>query len=260
MGEGKEIVQRLRFFLLFGALAKSSQFFFHPWLPNAMERPTPVSSLLHSSTMVVAGVFLLIRLGNIVGGGCELFFGALTILYGRLCALRQADMKKIIAFSTTSQLGLIVCCIRMRFYGLAFFHLCMHAFFKSLIFISSRLFIHSQVGGLQDTRKGGVKARFAFCCLVLGSLSLSGSPFMAGFFSKDLILENMHGPVLNRLSTLIIIIASVATVAYSVKLSLAVGRGEVLPAALKAGVEGGSTVFFIFRPLFLGVVGGSLRV
>nr|YP_001481138.1 NADH dehydrogenase subunit 5 [Phallusia mammillata]CAL23080.2 NADH dehydrogenase subunit 5 [Phallusia mammillata] len=245
--------------ILVGAMAKSSQFLFHPWLPSAMEGPTPVSSLLHSSTMVVAGVFVLIRLGDLLSmgvGGAVLLVGALTMLYGAACAYGQEDMKKVVAFSTTSQLGLMVCSLGLGYYLVAFFHMCMHAFFKSLIFISSGVFIHSSVGGLQDMRGGGLSAGFSFLCLMLGSLSLGGFPFFAGFFSKDSLLENMYGPVVNRFGIVLLIMASVVTVGYSLKLAVNIGgrwsTGSVV-GSLLGGVENGAVLWFMLRLVTLGV-------
>nr|YP_001481155.1 NADH dehydrogenase subunit 5 [Phallusia fumigata]CAL24365.1 NADH dehydrogenase subunit 5 [Phallusia fumigata] len=262
MGGGGVVGWLVLMLLLVGGMAKSSQFFFHPWLPSAMEGPTPVSSLLHSSTMVVAGVFLLIRLEDILGavGGAVFVVGAVTMLYGSLCAFGQMDMKKVVAFSTTSQLGLMVCGLGMGFYLMAFFHMCMHAFFKSLIFITSGVFIHSAVGGTQDIRGGGFSKGFTFLCLMLSSLSLGGFPFFAGFYSKDVLLENMYGPVLNRFGVMLLVCASALTVGYSLKLALSVGGGwkeGVGASGLVEGSEGPAVVWFMLR---LGVLGVTLGV
>lgn len=238
---GDEISVGLGILILVGAIAKSSQFLFHPWLPNAIEGPTPVSALLHSSTIVVARVFLLIRMGRVVSRELGLLVGSLTMLYRSLCAFGQTDIKKVVAFSTTSQLGLILCSLSIGFYGLAFFHLCIHAFFKSLIFISSRVFIHSIVRGLQDIRGGRLVSGFSYLCLVVGSISLRGGPFLSRFYSKDLILENMYGPIFNRLVVIILLVASIITVAYSLKLIQAVRAqwwGGSLYSRLIRRVEG----------------------
>nr|YP_008083020.1 NADH dehydrogenase subunit 5 [Rhodosoma turcicum]CCO25799.1 NADH dehydrogenase subunit 5 [Rhodosoma turcicum] len=242
--------------IMVGALAKSSQFLFHPWLPAAMEGPTPVSSLLHSSTMVVAGVFLMIRLGGNFGGlemGVLFFFGSLTMLYGSLCALGQSDMKKVIAFSTTSQLGLMMCTIGMGLSDLAFFHLCCHAFFKSLIFMVSGVFIHG-MGNNQDFRFSGVNmlgSSFSYLCLIMCSLSMCGFLFMSGFYSKDMILENSLGPMLNRLSVGVLFFASVLTGGYSFRLCLLLfvyGFGSKIVGMESFSVSGG----FQFLQVYLG--------
>merc|ERR1712212_865843 len=206
-------------------IAKSAQFLFHPWLPNAIEGPTPVSSLLHSSTIVMARVFLLIRVTDTIGlFMTELGFliGSLTIVYRSICALFQSDIKKTIAYSTTSQLGFIISTLRMRMAILAFIHLCLHAFFKSVIFISSGYIIHDSANN-QDyrrIRKNIINAKIATVSMVMGSLSLAGFPFFAGFASKDLILENLMRRILNRICIILIFFSCILTVRYSTRLIL----------------------------------------
>ncbi|YP_006341037.1 NADH dehydrogenase subunit 5 (mitochondrion) [Ciona intestinalis B CG-2006] len=254
-------------FLLFlvGMMAKSSLYLFHPWLPNAMEGPTPVSALLHSSTMVVAGVYLLCRLlgfFNFSSMGIVMLVGALTMLYGSICALGQFDMKKIIAHSTTSQLGLMVVTLGLGFPIISFFHLCMHAYVKSLIFISSGVFIHG-IGGLQDYRKmmmGCISSKFSKLCMILCSLSLGGFPFMSGFYSKDSILENMYGSFFNSFGSMLVIVGSVFTVAYSfrlVSLTFLVDSKEGSFSVKLNGQEQFNTTFFFMSRLFIwGMLGG----
>nr|BDH75802.1 NADH dehydrogenase subunit 5 [Euapta godeffroyi] len=217
-------------FLFFGLLAacgKSSQFLFHPWLPSAMEGPTPVSALLHSSTMVVAGVFLLVRLTSFCSSytffnSVCLFIGGLTSLYAASVALFQYDIKKIIAYSTTSQLGLMFCSIGLGSPFLAFFHICTHAFFKAMLFMCSGSVIHS-LGNEQDLRKMGSTSSMlpiTYSCIVLGSVALAGFPFLSGFYSKDLILESVSLGSINVLSIFFLFIASMLTSVYSVRLIL----------------------------------------
>jgi len=247
---------------LIAVVAKSSQFFFHPWLPSAMEGPTPVSSLLHSSTIVVAGVFLIIRLSDLntpFVDSLVTLVGGLTMLFGALSALGQSDVKKVVAYSTTSQLGLIMCSVGLGYPLLAFFHICIHAFFKAMIFLTSGFFIHYKRVN-QDLRlldKGGTK--FSYLCFVVGSLSLRGAPFLTGYFSKDLILENMYSGVGNRFIVLILLVASVFTVAYSFRSILFMD--VVSPFIPKLGdIERSGGFYFLLRLIFFSVVRGYLRI
>ena len=209
--------------LLIGIVAKSAQFLFHPWLPNAIERPTPVSSLLHSSTIVMARVFLLIRTTENISLfilSTVFLIGSLTIVYRSLCRLFQSDMKKTIAYSTTSQLRFIISTLRIGLPLIAFIHLSLHAFFKSVIFISSRYIIHDNANN-QDyrrIRKSILNAKIASVSMIIGSLSLCRFPFFAGFASKDLILENLMGRVLNRMCVILVFFSCVLTVRYSTRL------------------------------------------
>nr|WNS59360.1 NADH dehydrogenase subunit 5 [Hyocrinidae sp.] len=219
------IVYSLLFSVLIAAIAKSAQFGFHPWLPAAMEGPTPVSALLHSSTMVVAGVFLLIRLGNVIDFPplfCSvcLVLGGVTSFYAASVALVQHDIKKIVAYSTTSQLGLMIFSIGLGSFVVAFFHICTHAFFKAMLFLCSGSIIHS-LNDEQDLRKMGGLFYFlpiTSSCVFLGSLSLSGVPFLSGFYSKDLILEIGLLNISNLLGVFLAFLSSIFTVVYSFRI------------------------------------------
>lgn len=186
--------------LFLGSVGKSAQLGLHTWLPDAMEGPTPVSALIHAATMVTAGVFLIIRANSLFEASPFALvvittFGAFTAFFAATIGAVQSDLKKIIAYSTCSQLGYMVMVCGLSNYSVGLFHLVNHGFFKALLFLGAGSVVHAAQDE-QDLRKFGGLLRplpLTYVFLLIGSLSLAGFPFLTGFYSKDLILELTFG-------------------------------------------------------------------
>jgi NADH-ubiquinone oxidoreductase chain 5 len=212
--------------LVIGAMAKSSQVGLHVWLPMAMEGPTPVSALIHAATMVTAGVYLLIRSSPLIEYSSTillicLWLGAITTVFSSLVGLFQQDIKKVIAYSTMSQLGMMVIAIGLSSYNVALFHLVNHAFYKGLLFLGAGAVIHA-VADNQDFRRYGGLIKYlplTYSVILIASLSLVAFPFMTGFYSKDFILESAFGQFyFSSIAVYVIaVIGAIFTTLYSVK-------------------------------------------
>jgi len=212
--------------LVIGAMAKSSQVGLHVWLPMAMEGPTPVSALIHAATMVTAGVYLLMRSSPLIEYSSTvliicLWLGAITTVFSSLIGLFQQDIKKVIAYSTMSQLGMMVIAVGLSSYGIALFHLVNHAFYKALLFLGAGAVIHAVADNQDFRRYGGLRPflPLTYSVMLIASLSLVAFPFMTGFYSKDFILESAYGQYYFS-GTVVYIIATIGamfTTLYSVK-------------------------------------------
>ena len=183
-------------FLFIGAMGKSAQFLLHTWLPDAMEGPTPVSALIHAATMVTAGVFLVVRCSPLfeysqTALNVVTIVGMVTALFAASVALVQNDIKKIVAYSTCSQLGYMFFAAGIGAYHVAIFHLFTHAFFKALLFLGSGSVIHAFKDEQDIRNMGGVRKKlpYTYIFMLIGTLALTGFPFLSGFYSKDAIIE-----------------------------------------------------------------------
>jgi NADH-quinone oxidoreductase subunit L len=227
--------------LLVGAFAKSAQLPLHTWLADAMEGPTPVSALIHAATMVTAGVYLIARMHPLfeqapAAADVAAITGTLTLLFAASVALVVTDLKRIIAYSTISQIGYMIMGVSVFAYGAGLFHLMTHAFFKALLFMGAGSVIGAMSGVQNIDRMGGFRRAmpFTFVTFTIGALALAGFPFFSGFFSKDEII----GAAFDRggLYSVLAVLASIAaglTAFYAFRMVFRVFYGEPVPEALE---------------------------
>ena len=253
-------------FLFIGAMAKSAQIPLHIWLPDSMEGPTPISALIHAATMVTAGIFLIIRLSPIYEVSTYtmdtiLIIGAITSLLLGIVGIYQNDIKKVIAYSTISQLGYMICILGAGFYAASFFHLFTHAFFKALLFLSAGAVIIS-MHHEQDIRKmGNLRAYLpiTYKCFLIGTLCLVGFPLTSGFFSKDLILISLYNDdnFLSLFSYVILVIGTFVTSMYSFRLLFLVFHGNERFKGQKITEQGLSMLIPLIILSVLAVISGA---
>nr|AWB98115.1 NADH dehydrogenase subunit 5 [Anopheles darlingi] len=251
--------------VMLAAMTKSAQIPFSSWLPAAMAAPTPVSALVHSSTLVTAGVYLLIRfnvlLTDLWMGQFLLLVSGLTMFMAGLGANFEFDLKKIIALSTLSQLGLMMSILSMGFYKLAFFHLLTHALFKALLFMCAGSIIHNMKNS-QDIRMMGslnMSMPLTCSCFNIANLALCGMPFLAGFYSKDLILEMVMLSYVNSFSFFLFFFSTGLTVCYSFRLVYYSMTGEFNSSSLHPLNDKSMIMLFsIFFLMIMAIIGGSM--
>ena len=228
--------------LFIGSMGKSAQIFLHTWLPDAMEGPTPVSALIHAATMVTAGVFLVVRCSPIfeysqLALNIVTIVGITTAFYAATVALVQNDIKKIIAYSTCSQLGYMFFAAGVGAYNVAMFHLFTHAFFKALLFLGSGSVIHSFNNEQNINNMGGVwkKLPYTWALMIIGTLALTGFPLLSGFYSKDAIIEfaYLKGTNLGYLAATFGILTAFLTAVYSWRLIFKTFHGNFNNSKLK---------------------------
>lgn len=251
--------------LFLGAMGKSAQFFLHTWLPDAMEGPTPVSALIHAATMVTAGVFLIARAAPLfelspLSSQMVVLIGAITAFFAASVALVQNDIKRVVAYSTCSQLGYMFVAMGAGAYEAGIFHLFTHAFFKALLFLGAGSVIHA-LSDEQDLRKMGGLVKhlpFTYLAMLAGTLALTGAPFTAGYYSKDAIIEATYiaGGALNENVTLILILAAAFTSFYSWRLFFLTFHGNMrtAPAIIEKIHESPNTMLLPLAVLAIGAL------
>ena len=249
-------------FLFIGAMGKSAQFLLHTWLPDAMEGPTPVSALIHAATMVTAGVFLVVRCSPIfeysqVALNLVTIIGMVTAIFAASIALVQNDIKKIVAYSTCSQLGYMFFATGIGAYHVAMFHLFTHAFFKALLFLGAGSTIHAFKDEQDIRNMGGVakKLPYTYAFMLIGTLALTGFPFLSGFYSKDAIIEfaYLKNSSLGNYAATIGIITAFLTSIYSWRLFFKVFHGPYNNKVIPINGTHESPIVMIAPLVFLGI-------
>ena len=248
--------------LFIGAMGKSAQIFLHTWLPDAMEGPTPVSALIHAATMVTAGVFLVVRCSPIFEYS-ELALNIITIVgmstafFAATVALVQTDIKKVIAYSTCSQLGYMFFATGVGAYNVAMFHLFTHAFFKALLFLGSGSVIHAFKDEQNINNMGGVwkKLPYTYTLMIIGTLALTGFPFLSGFYSKDAIIEfaYLRGNTVGYYAAGIGILTAFLTSIYSWRLMFKTFHGEYNNKEIKIEETHESPLVMLIPLIFLAI-------
>ena len=256
------LITLICFFLFIGAMGKSAQFLLHTWLPDAMEGPTPVSALIHAATMVTAGVFLVVRCSPLfeysqVALNIVAIVGMITAIFAASVALVQNDIKKIVAYSTCSQLGYMFFAAGVGAYHVAIFHLFTHAFFKALLFLGSGSVIHA-FNNEQDIRNmGGVRKKlpFTYTFMLIGTLALTGFPLLSGFYSKDAIIEfaYLSSSPLGNYAVIIGIFTAFLTSIYSWRLFFKTFHGSYNNKKTKINETHESPLTMLVPLFFLGI-------
>nr|WHM51830.1 NADH dehydrogenase subunit 5 [Cryptotermes bracketti] len=250
--------------VVLAAMTSSAQIPFSSWLPAAMAAPTPVSALVHSSTLVTAGVYLLIRFSPAFGDWLSAFLlvvSGLTMFMAGLGANFEYDLSKVIALSTLSQLGLMISAVSVGLVSMAFFHLLTHALFKALLFMCAGVIIHT-MSDSQDIRFMGnlsIQMPFTSVCLGVSSFALCGMPFLAGFYSKDLILEMVSSSYINLVGFFLFFVSTGLTVCYSFRLFYYVFCGDFnLSSFYSISDDNSNMLFGMVGLMLVAVFGGSL--
>ena len=266
LGTEGSLITYICVFLFIGAMGKSAQLFLHTWLPDAMEGPTPVSALIHAATMVTAGVFLVVRCSPLfeysdVSKDLIILIGASTAFFAATIGLVQNDIKKIIAYSTCSQLGYMFFAAGVGAYHIAIFHLFTHAFFKALLFLCAGSVIHSLNDEQDITKMGGIykKIPFTYIFMIIGTLAITGFPFLSGFYSKDAILEAAYfsNSFFGGYATVIGVLTAILTSIYSWRLIYKTFHGKYRGEIDKfKNIHESPLVILI--PLFLLTIGAAL--
>ncbi len=260
LGLEVNLITTICLFLFIGAMGKSAQFLLHTWLPDAMEGPTPVSALIHAATMVTAGVFLVVRCSpifeysvfalNIVAS-----VGIITAIFAASVALVQNDIKKIIAYSTCSQLGYMFFAAGIGAYHVAIFHLFTHAFFKALLFLGSGSVIHAFKDEQDIRNMGGVwkKLPYTWVLMLIGTLALTGFPFLSGFYSKDAIIEfaYLKGSYVGYSAAYVGIFTAFLTAIYSWRLMFKTFHGKFMNKNLSVDETHESPLIMLVPLIFL---------